>query len=91
MKNRNSIADRHDRGSVLCITSIAWKTGGLIRLRGGLASWFRALELAAGQASLDLMNRWFVGISHFRLIPVVDSARYRSTEHLRPWGHVVRT
>ncbi len=90
MKNRDSNAACHDRGFSSYLTSISWKTGGLIRWRGGLASWFRSPELAAGQASLDLMNRWFVGASHFQLIPVVNSARYPSTKHLRPRGHIVR-
>lgn len=86
----NSIAARHDRGLFHRSISSSSKTGWFIAWRGGLSSWFQALELAAGRSGLELMNRWFLGAWRCQPIPLVDGTRYPATKHLRPWGHAVR-
>jgi hypothetical protein len=90
MNARKPMAARHDRGLFLRFTPSFALTGWVIMSPGGPSSWFRPLELDAGQSGLELMNRWFLGVRRFRPIPVVDSTKYPATKHLRPWGHVVR-
>jgi hypothetical protein len=90
MKACNSIAARRDRGLFHRSISSSPKTGWFIAWRGGLSSWFRSLELAAGRSGLELMNRWFFRAWRCQPIPLADGTRCPATKHLRPWGHVVR-
>jgi hypothetical protein len=90
MKARSSFAARHDRGVFRRSMAGSARDGWLSASKSGLSSWFRLLELAAGQAGLELMNRWFPGAWKCPPIPVVDCTRYPATEHPRPWGRAVR-
>ncbi len=90
MKACKSIGARHDRGLFHCWLASSSRTAWFRGWGGGLSSWFQALELAAGQSGLELMNRWLLGAWRCQPIPLVDCTRYPATKPLRAWGHVVR-